>query len=217
VSDDRTSLPPAGHARDEALRERADALEEQAETRANAEERYAIDPKAFRVENELAQHFDELSVSNPDPAFAYCWVWTGRQGYFIKAKQAIRVEEDSHMQLCWEVVQGAMVEAEELKDVTGLRRLGDVILMRCRRDRYRKLQQREAQKRQAQSAGIDGRLREQAEEINRRVPGLVTVHDINDPAVSHALKRAQAQSIAKQQFTTQLRDGTLGQPMTPRR
>ncbi len=49
---------PAGDARREAQARAADALAEQAE--AQSDDRGAIDPRAFKIENELAQHFNEL-------------------------------------------------------------------------------------------------------------------------------------------------------------
>ena len=98
-----SELPPAGDEQRDELKRRADDLAERAETIGLDGGR--VDPSAFRVENELAQHFNELDVNDADPAYAYCWVQAGYAGRFIKMK----------LTEGWEVVQGDMPEASELR------------------------------------------------------------------------------------------------------
>src|ERR1700752_2160460 len=137
-------LPPAGYARDEELARRTDTLEEAAEALAEERQTEAIDPSKLEVESELAQHFDELSVSGQLPEYHYVWVNFGFYMRFVKQKQAQG----------YEVVQGDMPEAMELKGMLAdtTRRLGDCILMRVRKDRF-VLQERARRERQRNFEG----------------------------------------------------------------
>ena len=159
---------PAGDARREAMREAEDTLAEAAE--AASDERGAIDPRAFKIENEIARYFNELEVSNPDPAYQYRWVQAGFHGRFIKMAQTERVPEGGGLAPCWEVVQGDMPECMELRgpaaDTT--RRLGDVILMRCRKDRFLKLQRMRDARRAALQSGSTTELEELGRQYRHR-------------------------------------------------
>ena len=195
-------LPPPGDARRDELKRRTDTLDEQAETSSAAGEHYAADPKAFRVESELAQHFNELDVSHQDPAFAYCWVNSGHFGRFIKMKSAQG----------WEVVQGDMSEAIELKGIAAdtTRRLGDVILMRLRKDRKLLFDRQERAHRRAVESGVTSTLEEMGEKY--RGKGVIVHTDM--PAANPRLldtmqKRAQARSIARQTTDQLLREGRM--------
>lgn len=208
-----TTGMPAGHTRDEQERENADALAERAEG-LTAE---AINPNVFRVDNEIAQHiaehFNELEVSRPDPAYKYAWVCTKANGVMVTSKLALRVRNpDGFPEPCWEVVKGSdMQEAVESKDETGLRRIGDVILMRCRKDRYALLQQAERYKQEMRRASVDSNLIAMGEEARRKGHGVIVRVDssLADPKVRAYANRAAAQGIARDKFDEMIRNGEI--------
>lgn len=200
----RGALPPAGDAQRDELKARGDALAEQAETLGVVGG--AINPKAFAIDREIAGHVNELDVSNASPEYAYAWVWTGQQGIKVKEKLARRVREGDGLVVCWEVVNGDMPEASELKTVDGTRRLGDVMLLRCRKERKEQLDAQDEIQRARREASIN----EPLEELARKYPRLVKVHtDLNDPTLQAGLRRGAARGFAAQQFDTAIRGGTV--------
>ena len=202
-----TDLPSAGDERRDVLAQRGDALEEKAETL--SQDRGRIDPSKLRVENELAQHFNELDVSNQDPAYVYKWVQAGFYGRFIKA------ELSKH----WEVVQGDMPEAIELKGMGAdtTRRLGDVILMRCRKDIFKRLMRQEEAHRRAVESGVTSEV----EELGRRYEKYGLIVHTGEGLSPALLKRMQTSAAAKQvvgkQVDQLIRDGRMPGAPAPRR
>ena len=196
------TLPPAGDARRDELKRRDDALAEAAETRAAEAGVSAVNPAAFRVESDLAQHFNELDVTAQDPAYAYCWVNSGHFMRFVKMKLAQG----------WEVVQGDMPEAIELKGMGAdtTRRLGDVILMRIQKDRKLLLDRQERAHRRAVESGVTSTLDELGEKY--RDKGVI-IHTNMDAANPRLLKtmaqRAQARSIAGRTTDHLIREGRM--------
>ena len=179
-----TDLPEPGDARREVLSERGDALEQRNEEL--GQDRGRIDPSKLRVENELAQHFNELEVSNQDPAYVYAWVQAGFYGRFIKAK----------LSRSWEVVQGDMQEAVELKGMGAdtTRRLGDVILMRCRKDIYKRLMRQEDAHRRAVESGVTSEI----EEMGRKYEKYGLIVHAGEGLSPTLLKRMQTSAVARQ-------------------
>lgn len=196
-------LPEAGFARDEELRRRRDDLAELAD-QANAEaEGGVIDPSVFEVENELAQHFNELEVTQQAPGFDYSWTFTGQHGFFIKWKLSRK----------WQVVSGDMKEADELKQADGTRRLGDVILMRIPTRLHEIQLQRDRER---------GKLRLEAaasnlEDMARQYAGRgISVRQLNegDPHMKAAMDRAHAKQLANHKLGDMVRTGSVpGRPM----
>lgn len=201
------STLPAGDARREAERTAADDLAAEAQERGI--EAGAINPRAFRIENEIAQHFNELEVTNSLDEYEYCWVQAGYHGRFIKMKQAQRVEEDGGLAPCWEVVQGDMPEALEVKGLMAdtTRRLGDVILMRCRRDRAAKLRKMQEARRAQVERGITSELEEMGQRLRGR--GVIVHTSLDDDAMKRAQNRAAMRMQAGQMIDGMLRDGSV--------
>ena len=198
------ALPPAGDAQRDELKARADALAEQAETTQLVGGQ--INPKAFRIDREIAAKINELDVSGALDDYAYAWVWTGQQGLKVKEKLSRRVREGDGLVVCWEVVNGDMPEALELKSVDGTRRLNDVMLMRCRKERKEQLDAQDEIQRARREASIN----EPLEELARKYPRLVKVHtDLSDPTLQAGLRRGAARGFAAQQFDTAIREGTV--------
>lgn len=204
---------PAGDARREAMREAADTLAQAAEE--SGADGGAIDPRALEIENEIAQHFNELEVTNADPAYAYCWVNFGFGGRFIKQKMAHRVPEDGGLSPVWEVVQGEMPEAPELRGIgaDSTRRLGDVLLMRARKDRAILLRRQQTTRQRALEGAPLNALQEMGDKY--RHLGVVVHTNPNDQLLKTMETRAATALMAQQQVDNMLRAGTvpgLGRP-----
>lgn len=204
---------PAGDERREAERIAADTLAEAAETQ--MPEGGAIDPRKFRVENELAQHFNDLEVSEAQPEYEYCWVQAGFAGRFIKAKLSERVRMNGTMESVWEVVQGDMPEARELKGMMAdtTRRLGDVILMRARKDRFLRVKQLREARRQAMFSGTTTELEEMGRMLRGR--GVIIHTNLGGDQLEAMGRRAEMRQMASQMVENMLRTGTvpgLGRP-----
>lgn len=200
------TLPKAGHAQREIIKQRVDAMEEQAATQfANVD---AVNPDRFEVERELAQHFNELEVTNADPNFVYRWINFSSNGG-IALRRAIAPPER------WEVVTGDMPEASELRAVDGTRKLGDVLLVRMSRKRYDILEKVKEEQRQRQQGGYENNLRE----LGRRNPKAIKVYgqDNMPPEMTKRLTNPSQNAInamrgaeaAAQQFDGALREGAL--------
>lgn len=145
-------LPPAGDARDETLDKRKDALQQKAEELAEKQEVFALDPDALEVDREIRHilDMDGLEVSKADPNYVYSWTYFGGTGQDVWKKK----------RLGWEVVSGDMKEAQEHEAaVDGLRKIGDVLLMRLHRDRFAELEARDELIRQRQQFGVEAELR----------------------------------------------------------
>lgn len=196
------TLPPPGDARREVLKARAEPLAEAAEA-ANADVG-TIDPRAFEVEPELAQYFNELEVSDAQPEFEYCWVQSAFHGRYIKYK----------LTEGWEVVQGDMPEALELRGMAAdtTRRLGDVILMRMTKDRYLALRRRREAHQRAVETGITSELQEMGAKYAGS--GLIVHTQPDDALLKKMAAQAGAKQMAGQRFDTMIRTGNVP-GMTP--
>jgi len=199
-------LPSAGHSRNEELKEREDNLAEEAETRAAKEERFAIDPAKLKPDNEIVQNFDqfnELAVSNTDDSYVYCWVNAGYHGLFVKLKMA------EH----WEVVQGEMQEAVEHKGLAAdtTRRVGDVILMRIRKDYYKKILRHRKAKSERNLQSITTNLQDLGNKYRDLGVRVKTIEDgtLDEQTLERMGRRAQAQSTARQMQDKWIREGRV--------
>lgn len=199
-------LPPAGHAQRETLKQRADVIEEQAATQFAGVE--SVDPDRLEIERELAQHFNELDVTNADPNYVYRWINFSSNGG-ISLRRAIAPPER------WEVVTGDMSEAVELKAVDGTRKLGDVLLVRMTRKRYEILEKVREDQARRQQGGHESNLRE----MGRRHPKAIKVYGNENmpPEVNKRLTHPSQSAInamrgaeaAATEFDGALREGSL--------
>jgi hypothetical protein len=200
------TLPPPGDARREVLDARQDQLDEAAEAPLDEgqAEVNAINPKALRVESELASQFNALEVSGALPEYRYLWCYTGQHGTVIKWQLAQG----------YEVVQGEMPEAMEQKGLAGdtTRRIGDTILLRIRLDRYLRIERARQQRQQAQEASSAAGLYALAE----KHPA-IKVREFNNPAELSpdgaqrrgVTTRQLARGAATRRFDTLLRQGRV--------
>lgn len=204
----KVNLPPAGHARNEELARRADALIAKAEKLTAENGGGSVDLSKLEVDPEIASQFDELNVSDALPEYEYLWEnFVSQNGYAVRARLAIRVKLPgvAHMTKAWEIVQGDMPEAVELRAADGTRKLGDVLLMRCRKDVYRMIQRARRNRSRLMSEAVDSRLQEMADDIGQKY---VIVHremDMKHPAMKHAA----AASMARQALMKQIAAGEV--------
>lgn len=198
---------PAGDERREAQKMAADDLAQEAESRGL--EGGTIDPRAFKIDNEIATHFNDLEVTNKQPEYEYCWVNAGFHGRFIKAKQAERVRMGGHMHPVWEIVQGDMPEAQEVRGLMAdsTRRLGDTILMRAKQDAYLRVKQLREARTRAMHEGTTAELEELGRQYRHR--GVVIRTDFGPDQLEQMGRRALLRQQAVGMVDTMIRRGTV--------
>lgn len=200
-------LPPAGHQRNEELRRRTDSLNEEAERLGEHIE--GGGGKQIVVENEIAQHFafNALEVSKQQPGYVYSWAWMGVRGTQSMQLGFKRSEG-------WEVVQGEDSEALEHKGIgaDSTRQIGDVILLRIRKDKFIALTRYYRDQRLKREGALDSRLQELAAEQRRKGRTAIVHSDPNDPLIQRTLKRSTAKALATRELDSQIREGTAHLP-----
>lgn len=199
-------LPPAGYERDEVLKIRDELLTQEAEERSEREEVYALDPKAFKVENEIAQHFDALQVTSRQDGYIYNWAnFMTRGGMYVQYKLAVTVNG----QPLWEVVKGDMPECSGQRAADGTRRIGDVMLLRAKKERYEIWWKNELVKRLRRKEGVTADLQELGEKY-RSLGVIVKVGDeIGESTLRRMQNRASAQAIGARMQDKWLREGRM--------
>ncbi len=202
------SLPPPGDERRDELKRRTDALAQQAQQLVDEAEVYGIDPTSLEVENEIASRFNELEVSDPLPGYRYRWVWTGMNSLMVKRALA---ERFPGAYKGWEIVTGEMPEAQEAKDgVTGARRVGDAILLRCTEEFYQAKQRHVERMNALHRTSVTATLRDMAAKYAGK--GLqihISDDDMESPVMKQVLKRMMAREIAGTKFVGMLKSGTV--------
>lgn len=140
TQEQQESLPPPGDERREVLKARTDNLEQQIDEKTD---HYAIDPAALEVDREIRNDLDKgyLDPSDSDPAYKYAWVQCkhpeDHPSRMVELKLAEKVQiPDGTWVRPWEVVGSNHKEAPKLQQTDGSRRIGDTLLMRCRKDYY---------------------------------------------------------------------------------
>lgn len=182
-------LPPAGHARTEAMKARADQLEAAAEALRETADVHSIDPAAMQIDNEIAQYGGPgrcgSEVSGALPEYVYVW----EQADIRNQWGGIWVTQSKS--IGWEVVQGNMKEAIERKSVDGTRRWGDTILLRMKRERYEAMKLDNQRRTLARSEGVSLAILSEAE---RKGLNLLDLTSERTPA--HIRQMAVAQRAA---------------------
>lgn len=200
--DPTTGLAPPGAAQREQLAERHDTLQQQAEEM--PVEHFTIqNPNVFAPERELQdliQTRDALTVTNPQPGYAYSWVFTGLQGQMIWAKKAKQ----------WETVQGNDPESREYLYNDTSRRIGDVMLMRLPLDLYL-LEQQEAEKK---TQKIEESITSDLYTLEAKSGGRFKVHADQEtnpylPEMKSGAQSHGAKQVAMKHLDGQIRRGTV--------
>lgn len=198
-------LPPAGYERNEVLAERTDTLAEHAEEVAAALEVESINPNKFKIENEIAQHFDlaslMLKVSEADVTCMYCWVLSGAHGIMITQKQ---IEG-------WEVVQGDDPEALSHKGIGAdtTRRIGDTLLMRIPKDKYLIIERRRRDNANRFDASITAPSERAYELANKHNIPLYDTEDMDARTLKRMMNQASAKKIASRTTDRLIRQGRM--------
>lgn len=235
---DTATLPPPGDARRDELKARHAKLMAEAEQLQKDLGIESVDPKALRIDNEIARFAapgrDGSEIENPQPGFVYCWEQADIRnvggGLWVTAAKSKG----------WQVVDGSMPEEPNRRHVDGTRRWGDTILMRIRTERFVALEMADRRRRLAIKEGVSVGMLEDAE---RR--GMAKVWDANDPNlpahIAAALPTAQragaeaaratmvstmrqarptrgmhAAELAEKRFTNALKTGTVPGMPAPR-
>lgn len=144
------NLPPAGYKRDEVLAERKDALEQQAEIR--AEGRGTINPKVFEEDREI-QHAVRRGFLDVDvgPIYIIKWVnYVSQHGHAVWEAKAEG----------WSVVTASMVKDvdRDLVREDGSLRVGDTICMCMRKDDHMLMERQRAERQSRIQHGFVGEL-----------------------------------------------------------
>lgn len=204
----KPTLPPPGDERREELAKRSDELDALAEELAGDVEAGKIDPSKFQPINEILQHLDSSEVSGRLPEYEYVWQATARSGYFIRKSQ---IEG-------WEVVQGDMPEAKELKGIAAdtTRHWGDCILMRIRKDLALRNARRDRARRRMQQEGVTEVLAEYQDKLRKY--GIIVHTDASGQMMDRMMSRAAARQVAGQQIGNMLKSeqGVPGLPLPGR-
>ena len=169
----------------------------------------AVDLASIPVDREIAQHVDELEVSNKREGWVYCWVYTGQNGIMVRRKQAEG----------WIVVQGEDKEAIEVKEsATTVRRVGDTILMRLPEEKWIASQKRDEALTYARLHASTGTLQELAQKYRQSGVKIHTSEDATpSPVLSRAFAHAAARSVARGKVTDMIKAGTIpGMPVPGR-
>jgi len=199
------NVAPAGYKRDEQMAERKDDLQQKAEEMNKQVEIGSIDPTSFAPDREILHAIsgDALTVSDRLPDYEYKWVRDvnnngGPSNAVLKEIARTVVATDAHgkkqVYPTWEVVRGEMPEAIVRKTAMGTRQVGDVILLRCHKNTYAVIQQQEELKKQAQEDSVVSALEDKAERVG---------------APMHNYTQAQASQLAKNQFNSMIKTGSV--------
>jgi hypothetical protein len=201
-------LPPAGDDRRDELKRRADELaKEAAEVTA---ELNAINPKAFKVDREIAQKvtgdYNELSVPNADPAFTYCWVYNdpsrrlGNRWIMGKKSEG------------WEIVYHDQDDAkglEHCRHVDGSIVIGDVTLMRLPLDKFLLLERKRRSRQRAVESGVTSELQELGDKYAGSGARVLTPENMPPDYLKRMAGSHAARQVAGQRFDKMIRTGNV--------
>ena len=183
----RPNLPPAGWQRREELAKRQAELERTGEELAGKIGIYSIDPQKFRPDPEMMRcikgNFD-FAVSNPRRGYHYCW---GTMGEDIQRKR----------RLGFEFVKGDDQEAKEHAEsfdavsgtAAGLRKIGDVYLLRLQMAIYEQLLYADAYERASARSNVNDKTLEAAQRLGLDVTPLSAL-ELDELFVKDAARKA---------------------------
>lgn len=209
------NLPPAGDAQRDELKRREDQLHARAEK--EIPQGGAIRSDVLKEDREVLSEiydfngYNQLQVKGALPDYVYKWVKiaTANSPTDMVAQEQVFavIDADGNRVPCWEVVCGSMPEASDCKDATGVRRIVDVILMRCRKDRYEALMRYQAEQHARQVAGVNATALEMGERLRGRG---ITVSEIGTTPQDWVKTRQEGmRHLAMQGLGNQIREGTV--------
>jgi len=203
------NLPPAGHKRDEVLRERRDRLE--AQIAQMPEDRGGVDVSEIPIENDIAQAFDgmgNLPVSKQRRGYVYKWKKADDQQVALAQNLGFElVSGDPRSDPKCDNWEGLEHMGKHCAAGTSLRGRGDVMLWRMKAKRYAQLENYFRQK------GIDmGQVAEKFEDYGADlaaqglIPKNLAHGRQSDPLIQRVFANGPMES---QRMGRMLRDGSL--------
>lgn len=207
-------LPLAGDARREVMAERADVLAQKSEEL--SVDAGAIRADAFEIENEIAQHFDAdygMVPPNPSPDHEYCWVQRDPKGLYGNRWFLAKQGEG------WQRVTSRDPDAVGMEHAIfadGSLVVGDVLLMRIRKERYALLAQRQEDKTRRLEYGASGELQARAERHGVGIFDAGTPGQLREQIQARGGNRLVV-SVRPSHGDQALRTGTLAGMPAPRR
>ncbi|HDZ26658.1 hypothetical protein LCGC14_0690100 [marine sediment metagenome] len=165
------NLPPPGDERQEVLKKRTDQLEEQIDQKSN--ESFAVDPSKMEPDNEILNDIDKGFLYPPcaDPKFEYAWTQckhpVDHPSRMVEIRLAEKIKVNGEWKHPWSVVMGNDPDAKGFKvSAENTCTIGDVLLMRCRKDHYALLELAKRRKSLERQYGTDSSLVEVALSCN---------------------------------------------------
>jgi len=157
-------------------------------------------------DREVSHHLFEghLYISNADPAYMYKWV------NFSAVHGTMVVQAKSQQPHGWIVVQGADPECADFKKEDGTRRIGDVLLMKQRKDHHLIMAQIEKDKLRAREFGVESTLQDMADKTGGAIS--ISRIDKDSPHRNRAESNARtsaAKRLALGQVDGMIRDGSV--------
>lgn len=199
-------LPPSGDEQREALKKRKDKLEQKAEELSEQAEFYSFDPSKLEMDNEIAQHFNALEVTDKVPGYKYVWVnYMSVHGRGVTHKLSKRVKG----QPVWEVVRNEMPECKELEAVDGTRRIGDVLLMRGRIELVEQLEYADYVKSMRQQDAIESNLLAMGDKYSKYGVKVYKTEEMDPKLMNNMQTSAQAKQAAQRMTDQWIREGKM--------
>lgn len=210
------STLPAGHARDEAMKQVADQLAEQAD----ASPLQGANPAAMDFDEELQHQYDHFAdLYTPQPGWAYRWVYIGAQGRDMNNGMV------QHRTEGWVPVKAGDAEiTDEFSmglNAFGLYVLGDCALMKIPAARKAALDHAQELRQRAKEAGTLEEARACVAEAQKVLQqkhgwrGTITTFGSQEQVegTANALEAAAPQFLGKlkaqNQFSDMLRNGNI--------
>lgn len=135
------NLPPPGDERREVLAARQDQLDQQIDEK--SQQTFAVDPSKMEPDPEILGDIQKgfLDPPNADPNFKYAWTQcrhpVDHPSRMVESKLQERLQVNGQWIHPWQVVMGTDPDAKGLRiSAENTCVIGDVLLMRCRKDYY---------------------------------------------------------------------------------
>ncbi len=203
-------LPPAGYSREEELLRRQDELEKRIEALTgdgeNKIDRVAVDASKIEKENEILNFLDNGSYPVQDGEHdLYVYSWTQRDihgrygGTHVFRKKA----------LGWEICMYGNPEKAGMRSPEGYCIIGDVLLMRCRKDLYLRQRQHIDKITELRRAAADSEFRQVGDRA--RSSGIIArvEEELTPTQLKNMSIRAEARRKANTMSDQWIREGRM--------
>lgn len=201
-------LPPAGNAREEELKRRVDELQAKIDSLTNADtgvDRQAFDAAKLDRDNEILQFIERGSfpVKNADEVYEYCGVQRDQFGKF----GGIHVFKKKAQG--WEMCRYDNPEQWGVRSPEGYCVIGDVVLMRVRKDIYLKLHRRGQQIADLRRSAADHELRQVGDKSRSKGIIATTDEEVDPKTLQRMSNKAEARRKANQITDQWIKEGRM--------